>query len=325
MNVNVFGLVSVDILEFQNHTSYLGGGALATAWIASLWEVPSNLYSISCKNYYNEIIDKNILWNKEFFSHTVLSKNKKMAQFEISEQNGDYAYKIQGIDNTQEELKQFLEMTLKGQYIKLPANNFRNLEKMMTSASINPQGMYNLIDLTQKIHTEGFIFLNNKELLMNSKLYFSSALVYIEKIQQSFVVTLGHKGAVCYSANEKKWYYCPAIRSTQCINTLGCGDAFAGGFLAAVAKKYSIDKCMVFGTISAYLVTCSPSNMITVWPDTILADNILNKLLMEIRHFDNADELIMYLKLNKNEAVTEKMFPDISSKFNWEITEMEGG
>lgn len=41
--INVLGLISIDTLQFENYTSYLGGGAFATAWIASLWSVQAKL------------------------------------------------------------------------------------------------------------------------------------------------------------------------------------------------------------------------------------------------------------------------------------------
>lgn len=319
MRLNVLGLVSVDTLVFDNYTSYLGGGALSTAWIASLWEVPTTLYSISCRSVYNEVINRNLRENSELFSHIILSKDKPMTRFEISICNGDYAYKISNMDDFQDELRQFLNTTMGGQFIKLPARNFINLESLITVASLNPQGIFDLLSFTKKIHTGGFIFLNKNELLTASKQDFLSSLKYIENIQQSFIITLGECGAVCYHADDAIWFFCPSIQSTRCVNLLGCGDAFAGGFLAARVRQYSIADCMYYGTISAYLATYSPSNMVAVWLDSTYEDNIFGDLKKTIRYFEKADGVMEFLQSHERKSVVLKANPCISSKFNWKL------
>lgn len=319
MRLNVFGLVSIDTIEFNNGLSYIGGGALATAWVASLWKVPSTLYSISCGKEYQQKIQKNVLWNKDYFSHSTLSASKQMVRFEIFEDEGDYTYKIYDLDDVKEELKKFLEKTGKEQYLKLPACNLIDFANKLTISSFNPQGRYNLFELTKQIHTDGFIFLNRCELLMNSNLSFLLALKYIESSQQSYVITLGKEGAICYYANDRVWCFCPAVQSEPHINTLGCGDAFAGGFLAAFMKYSAIAESMILGTISAYLVTYAPSNMVTVWLETISEADIFNKLLSSIEFFDTADKLIQYLHFRHDECVTWNISSYLINKFDWKL------
>lgn len=320
MRLNVFGLVSIDTLEFDNRSSYVGGGALATAWVASLWKVPSTLYSISCGKEYEKKIQKNVLWNKDFFSHSTLSSSKKMVRFEISETEGDYTYKIYELEDVKEELKKFLEITGKEQYLKLPASNLIDFANKLTMPSFNPQGRYNLLELTKQIHTDGFIFLNRCELLMNTNLSFVLALKYIEDSRQSYVITLGNHGAICYYANDKAWCFCPIVQSVPLANTLGCGDAFAGGFLAAFMKYSAIAESMILGTISAYLVTYAPSNMITVWLETISERDIFDKLLSSIKFFDTADKLIEYLHFTHDVCVTWNLSSYLTSKFDWKVS-----
>jgi len=44
-------------------------------------------------------------------------------------------------------------------------------------------------------------------------------------------------------------------------NTNGAGDAFFSGFIYGFSKKYAIEKCMQFGTVSAGL--CIESELIS--------------------------------------------------------------
>lgn len=318
--INVLGLISIDTLEFENSTSYLGGGALATAWIASLWDVHANLYSISCNNEYDTIINNNKLWNAEFFSYISLTKSKPMTKFEISQINGDYSYRIFDMNDSRAELERFLRETKTGQYIKLPAINFSGLYNMIHTASLNPQGSFDLIDFIDKVRTDGYIFLNNKELSASSKLDFASTLKYIEDIQQSFVITLGKNGAICYDTPSSKWCYSPSVQTLDYVNTLGCGDAFAGGFLAAKAKGCSVSECMFCGTISAYLLTYSPSNMPTLWLDHNASDEYFGRELKEaIKYFENINDLLYFFQTQDSKYVTLNTSFNMSVEFNWKL------
>ncbi len=320
MKLHVLGLVSIDTLEFDGSTSYLGGGALSTAWVASLWGVPSTLYSISCENAYTETINKNLLWNRDLFSHITLSRNKPMTRFNIARHNQDYQYKIINMNDSQTELQQFLNITADMQYIKLPVSNFIGLEHMVNTASINPQGTFNLTDFIKVLRTEGFIFLNSNELLLSSNVDFLSALQYIESWKQSFVITLGKSGSICYYADDANWYFCPSIQSIPYISALGCGDAFAGGFLAAYTKNQSsIVDCMFYGTLSAYLTTYSPNNLVSVWLDDICDMIAFEELKKSIRCFRFSNELVKFLQSNKGSVVVLEKTPCISQKFDWRL------
>lgn len=322
MNLNVLGLVSIDVLEFDEYASYLGGGALSTAWVASLWEVHSTLYSISYEKVYNKVFDRNSAWNNKFFSHITLSESKPMTKFEISKYDEEYRYKIFNLSLSQNELNCFLRKTTDMKYVKLPAANFLDVEARLTTASLNPQGKFNLIDFTEKIHTDGFIFLNYSELLASSKLNLSSSLRYIENLQQSFVITLGRDGAICYYSNEATWYFCPSIQLVQVASTLGCGDAFAGGFLASYAKHYDLSDCMFYGTISAYLVTHSAGNMVEFWLKRTSEENVFIDLKRQIKQFSSAKDIVNFLRSEDSKTISLSMLPDLSRDFNWKLSDI---
>lgn len=317
--LNVLGLISIDTLTFEGYKSYLGGGALSTAWIASLWQIPTTLYSTAFHKELSDIIARNLLWNTGLFSHIALSTHLPMTTFEISQCNDDYLYKIAHMHDFHNQLEYFLKCANGEQYIKLPATNFSNIEKLLTSASINPQGTFDLIDFTRKIHTDGFIFLNCKELLAASKGDLSTSLKLVQSTGQSFVVTLGARGSICYDATESAWHFCPSILSTQYNSSLGCGDAFAGGFLAAKVKMHAIDDCMLYGTISAYLATYSPSNMVTAWITSPSEDAKFENIKQAIAHFSTFDEVLVFLQSHNSSSSLLNPPPCISNMFDWEL------
>ena len=64
------------------------------------------------------------------------------------------------------------------------------------------------------------------------------------------IVMLGPLGSVALAG--KKFYRQKAFR-VEIRDTNGCGDAFTGGFLYAYLKKFSIPKCLEFGSKVAAL------------------------------------------------------------------------
>lgn len=319
MGLNVFGLVSVDTLEFDNYTSYLGGGALSTAWVASLWGVQSTLYSVSYNSMYNEVFDRNLTQNNKFFSHIRLSENKLMTRFKISRDDSEFKYKILNLNLCHDELRHFLSTTTGLTYIKIPAVNFIDLATMLTAASLNPQGRFDLIEITKKIHTDGFIFLNYTELISSSKLNLPHSLKYIESLKQSFVITLGKEGVICYYSDKETWYFCPSVHTAQPISTLGCGDAFAGGFLAAYAKHHSLLDCLFYGTISAYLATYSVGNMVEVWLKNTNEENVFRDIKKQINQFSTANDLVTFLHYQNNKTIILPQLPNLARKFDWKL------
>lgn len=265
MNISVLGLISIDNLAFAGHKSYVGGGGLATAWVSSLWQTPTTLFSVSCNDDCNRIINKNLGLNSNFFSHVSLSKSQDVPNFEIERNGEDFIFRINKLLDIQNCLELFLNQKYTHQYIKLPASSFLQRKNWDGDFSVNPQGKFNLQEFNKTVKTNGFVILNYAELRDCSGLSLLEAMQYIESIKRSFVITLGRCGAICYYSKEQKWWYCPSIYSSSFCSALGCGDAFAGGFLSAYSKKLPIHLCLVYGTFSAFVATKVPNNMVAHW------------------------------------------------------------
>lgn len=322
--INVIGLVSLDKTYFDEKKTYLGGGAFATAWITSLFNINTDLYSISCHNEYNNIIKNNLRWNANLFSHFSFSSNKPMTVFEISSNGIDYFYKIQNLRTAANELTEFLitrQVNDIIKYIKLPYSDIVANSVFLSDESMNPQGKFDLIDFSSKVHTNGYIFLNKNELLNScSGLDFFSALEYIESIRQSFIITLGIDGAICFDNDSNNWYYSPSIFSDEYVCSLGCGDAFAGGFLSGKFYDKTIPECMMIGTLSGYLLSLSPSNMPTKWftPEANI-DNFYRSFINEVKCFKHVEYLKSFLNTNKSKQYLLRDNFDVALSFDWEI------
>lgn len=318
MPLDILGLVSIDTLDFLDGKRYVGGGGLATAWISSMWNIDTTLYSINSNTTCNQIIESNLLQKPSHFRHIPLGTADRTTCFNIFQdtKRNEYTYTITQLNSVSDELLLFLARSKHEQYIKLPASNFIQLQNYTGHFSVNPQGKFNLIDYCNILNTSGFIFLNKNELLDCSEMSLLCALEYIESNHQSFVVTLGKKGAICYHSVSKTWWYCPSIFVDKYLSTLGCGDSFAGGFLAAYIKKMSIDQCLVQGTISAYCAMQSPNNMITHWIDDTALQNI-NEMHKYIKTFTSAVALHKYISDGQDLCIHLSLALDSTLNFCW--------
>lgn len=318
MPLDILGLVSIDTLDFLDGKSYVGGGGLATAWISSLWNVDTTLYSINSNTLCNKIIQNNISIRQSNFRHVPLGSSAKTTHFNIfqGDNKDDYTYKITQLNSALDELISFFSKSEHDQYIKLPASNFYQLRNCNRSFSANPQGKFNLIEFCDTISTSGFIFLNKKELLDYSKMPLLCALEFIENINQSFVVTLGEEGSICYDSATKAWWHCPSIFTNNYLSTLGCGDSFAGGFLAAYTKKLPISQCLAQGSISAFCTMKAPGNMVEQWIDDKSLYHIL-ETYKHIKTFASASELYKYIRGGQDLCIHLELSLDPKQKFCW--------
>ncbi len=66
------------------------------------------------------------------------------------------------------------------------------------------------------------------------------------------VVTLGEKGAVIFINNQR--IFIPPPKVGKIVDTIGAGDAFAGGFLYAFTHGYDLKQCGQYGSQMAGLV-----------------------------------------------------------------------
>ncbi|HBO17092.1 MAG: Carbohydrate kinase [Candidatus Moranbacteria bacterium GW2011_GWE2_35_2-] len=81
----------------------------------------------------------------------------------------------------------------------------------------------------------GNINLNNEKFLLKEFLNLGCSAV---------VITDGNRGA--WGSDGKSNYFCPGIK-VDTVDTLGAGDAFTSGFLAAYLKEKDIQECLRWG------------------------------------------------------------------------------
>lgn len=81
-----------------------------------------------------------------------------------------------------------------------------------------------------------------------------AAQVLLEKGAKNVIITLGEQGALL--CNRDETHFEPAVVAGQCVDTTGAGDAFIGGFSAALAKGMAVREAMRFAaTLAGISVT----------------------------------------------------------------------
>lgn len=321
MFLNVLGLVSIDTLGFYNNKHYVGGGGLATAWASALWGIDSYLYSIDSNTICQRIIDENSKYNRNF-AHLPINTSIDTVKFiiEKDELSDGYNYRIIGYKNYDKRIIRFLSLDNSEKYIKLSVSNYELLNSAKRCFSINPQGDFDLMKFCNIVNKTRFIFLNINELLHSSKMNLLEVLKYIENNKHSFVITLGKDGSICYYHDNDEWWFFPSINSDKYMSSLGCGDAFAGGFLSAFIKGLPIKLCLARGTISAYCALYSPNNIINNWiSKKSLAE--LNRMRYPDFCFSNASDLYSFILKKSNRLDLPISLDNIIG--NWEYGDIE--
>lgn len=94
------------------------------------------------------------------------------------------------------------------------------------------------------------VFLNQEELLDYVKLPLNDSIEYLmNKNNGNYVLKLGKQGSVLIA--EKKKTMCKSIKTEKIKNTIGAGDAFDAGYMAALLKGYDRNTaCIVANTIA---------------------------------------------------------------------------
>ncbi len=128
-------------------------------------------------------------------------------------------------------------------------------EKKGISVSFNPGmseirlGLKKLSKLLKKVD---ILLLNRNEArLLTKEKSAKRQLKKLQKFVPLVVVTEDKKGAHAFDGSY--YYKKPAYRA-KVFDTTGAGDAFHSGFVGAIAKGYSVEKAMDFGTANAQSV-----------------------------------------------------------------------
>ena len=96
------------------------------------------------------------------------------------------------------------------------------------------------------------LFGNEEEIkIITEKDTLNDSYEFLKNNVSSLVVTCGSEGAKVFSGDE---YYSVPGEKVNCIDTLGAGDLFAGGFLYGYLKGHSLKHALTFGVKASGLL-----------------------------------------------------------------------
>lgn len=66
---------------------------------------------------------------------------------------------------------------------------------------------------------------------------------------KNVIIKIGKKG--CFIKNKKERMEVPAVKNIKAIDTIGSGDNFVAGFIAAILQGKSLKECGIYGNVTA--------------------------------------------------------------------------
>ncbi len=303
MKVGVIGFCELDTLEYMGNSIFIGGGALSTSIQIALWGVHVNLFSCLGSEFPLPLLYQRLESVSHCFILSNISSGDSIVRMSIKRENNDFSFSIIDLgcwpDTT---LMNFNIM--RGHfgigYTKLPYQMTCSFLDYVTrngwtSTAVNPQGSYSFEQL--KDLKANLLFFNEKEICNAARKKLPEVLQDISELKRDVVITLGTRGVILYNYSTHNYYHAPA-KDVLAIDTLGCGDAFAGGFIALRAKGKGVEDQIAGGILSAALETQlygalpDPSLIYSSVEDTL--DSIKSRIRVD------ADPYLLMQNLNSN-------------------------
>ncbi len=146
---------------------------------------------------------------------------------------------------------------------------------------------YRFIEMLQ---TTADLFIMNEEeaceLVSNEGIKgdLQACVEFIQAISKRAVITLGAAGAI--AVDGKDIWHCSA-RAVDVVDTLGAGDAFAGGFLYGLSVGWKTDECLQLGShMAGKVVACHGARL----------SEDLSNIIKDKKHKDISAQQIRSLK-----------------------------
>lgn len=142
-----------------------------------------------------------------------------------------------------------LAATGKTYYTILDAAKEANLQKKQVFFDVGPliseiKGLNAFLDMATTV------FLNREEALAYSKLDLESTLIMLGKKENaSYILKLDREGSMIIKNKQK--IPCSALKTNNIKNTIGAGDAFDAGYMAAMLSGYSEEMACMAGNMVA--------------------------------------------------------------------------
>lgn len=140
-------------------------------------------------------------------------------------------------------------------------------------AKLISNDLLNLVDILILNETELEIISTSKVEVSDDK-SISNAVHKLKKENQSIIVTLGEKGAICFTTDDVLKI---AGRKVKAIDTTGAGDCFVGAIASKLAMNASLKDAIEFANIAASI--CVTRNGAGPSMPTLDEVNTLNKQL----------------------------------------------
>ena len=296
MKIGVIGFCELDTLVYLKNSQVFGGGALSTAIHAASYGVHVSFYTYCGTNFPTSVMRNKLKSINHYLTINDISKECSAVQILIKKENHDHTWSLLDLGGWKNlELTDFKDINsrLCTGYIKLPYTIACNLSNYVARnnipfIAINPQGTYLFEQL--KVLKADLLFFSEKEICNAAKNKLPVVLQVLPELEKDIVVTIGSCGAIFYSQSTEKYYYVPSF-DVDVVDTLGCGDAFAGGFIAFQAKGKKVTDQLAAGVLSAILNSQSWGAL----PDPVLVndyEDILSDIVSHICVFDSSISLV---------------------------------
>lgn len=257
MRIGVIGFCELDTLVYLKNAQVFGGGALSTAIHAASYGVHVSLYTYCGTDFPTSVLRNKLNPINHNLTINDLSKECSAVQILINKESHDHTWSILNLGGWKKvKLIDFKDIDNRFciGYMKLPHIIACNLSDYVARnvpfIAVNPQGAY-LFEQLKALKAD-LLFFSEKEICNAAKNRLPAVLQILPELKKDIVVTIGGYGAIFYSQQTKKYYYVPSI-DVDIVDTLGCGDAFAGGFIAFQAKGKKITDQLAAGILSALL------------------------------------------------------------------------
>lgn len=250
LDLVVLGNTSIDTIKLEGNGNYKvpGGSAAAVGTASRAYNSKVGIITKLGRDFPKK-------WKEDLLSRGIdsngLLKQKSSCRFELTYDKKGNLNNFNEIFNVEDVLSVNDVPTSykKAKYFHLSAAHPKNQERFLTAKSIKSKLSLALWPSYESEYNEKFVkllkrleilFCNNHEAkIITGEENIYDAVKKLGKNIKTIVLTKGKKGAAIY--NKDKFSIFPALR-TSTLDSTGCGDSFAGGFLAEYIKNKDVEK-----------------------------------------------------------------------------------